>query len=220
MTPDRLTVSQPGDWFDPGAFYENGFPEPVKSALSQFPEIHANIRKLLAASGSKRALEVGPGDVPLIGELPVRVYLDAAYYFLEEIEDDGAQKVVGSIVAIPFDRDTFDVAVAADVLPHVEPALRPVAIAELARVAPRILIFNQELCNPMLPESVAKSDDILKWLYDLDLDVTRIRYDSKLQMSHNKSIDMPLDVFVAARKPKVARAVTPRIVRGQARRRF
>jgi hypothetical protein len=62
------------------------------------------------------------------------------YGSLAEVPEDGLRRVQGDVTRLPFADGEFDVVVALDLLEHLPSDLRPLALAELARVARSRLI--------------------------------------------------------------------------------
>lgn len=186
------------DWFDPRSLYADGIPAPMVCALQRFPVIAGKIRECISLTGAKRALEIGPGEVTLLGTVPVdgRVYID-----ISDAELFGLQggRVVGDAATLPFKSNTFDVAVMADVLPHVASAARPQALSEAVRVSKRLLVFNQEFGNPRVKGSYVKADEIVFVLKCLGCNVSKIHYDSLYEAEDGRKIPIPLDIICAAR---------------------
>jgi SAM-dependent methyltransferase len=65
---------------------------------------------------------------------------DFSDYGAVEVPDDGLRRIEGDVTKLPFDDGEFDVVVALDLLEHLPPYLRPVALEELARVSRRRLV--------------------------------------------------------------------------------
>lgn len=59
---------------------------------------------------------------------------DFTDYGAVEVPDDGLRRIEGDVTELPFGDGEFDVVVALDLLEHLPAGLRPVALAELARV--------------------------------------------------------------------------------------
>lgn len=134
-----LELSQ--DWFLPARLYARGYPQGMTSALRMLPDVRAELAEQVLALGSSRALEVGPGDAPLLQGHPAPVYLDVSSMFLASLE---GRRVQGDVLAAPFLDRAFDLVVTADVLTHVSPPRRVRALAELRRVARAVLLFVPE----------------------------------------------------------------------------
>src|SRR5262249_38021472 len=128
------------DWFAPATLFDEGYPEELTSALRALPTVRAAVAGEIAALGARRVLEIGPGDAPVAtGELVV--YLDVAPGFLRRLT--GA-RVVGDLFAAPFAADAFALGVARDVETRVRPPRRSEALAAIAALAPRVVLFNPE----------------------------------------------------------------------------
>lgn len=135
------------DWHDPDKFYQEGhYPTHFSSALKMYPEVRAEIQRLVTKIAPERALEIGPGDRPVTGGINGPVYLDVVSGFLRGVQ---GKRVQGSICAAPFRDQQFDLSVIADVLTHLRSPDRLKAIEEALRISSRVLFFNPELC----PES-------------------------------------------------------------------
>ncbi len=165
--------SPPGDtfelWFDPARLFAEGrYPPRVTSALRVFPQVEDALRAMVAEAAPRRALEVGPGDRPVIDRVPERVYLDVVAGFLRGKE--GA-RVLGDLRRAPFRTAAFDLAVANDVFTHIPPAERAGAVRELVRLAPRVLIFNPEPGTPEVKCSPVATEELLAPLYEAGLQV-------------------------------------------------
>ena len=65
---------------------------------------------------------------------------DFSDYGAVEVPDDGLRRIEGDVTELPFADGEFDVVVALDLLEHLPRHLRPVALAELARVTGRRLV--------------------------------------------------------------------------------
>jgi hypothetical protein len=89
--------------------------------------------------------------------VPRPVYLDVVPGFL--CGKKGG-RVVGDLRQAPFRRAAFDLVVANDVFTHIAPAERPVALREISRLAPRILIFNPEPGTPEVKSSPVSSAEL------------------------------------------------------------
>jgi hypothetical protein len=162
---------EPADrWFDPASLYAEGFTGQATTALRMFPLLRQHLRQLVAEVRPRRALEVGPGDRALISQVPHRVYLDVARTFLEALD---GQRVLGDALACPFGADTFDLVVAADVLTHVPADRRAAALAEFARLAPRVLLFVNAAGAAEVRHSGERIDDTEGALAALGMQVQR-----------------------------------------------
>jgi hypothetical protein len=126
-------------WHEPAALYAHGYPASLTSALRVFEPVRAGIEDMVRAAAPERALEVGPGDRPVIAGTAHPVYLDVSAAFLRPL---AGERVQGDLRRPPFRAGAFDLAVANDVLTHVPPADRLQAVAALADLAPRLVIFT------------------------------------------------------------------------------
>jgi SAM-dependent methyltransferase len=106
------------------------------------------VLRLVRELGGGELLDVGSGGLGLADMLDDRWRVTA----LDTVFDDygawrrgrapqtRATRIVGDVRRLPFPDDSFDVVVALDLLEHLAPADRPVALAELGRVARRRVI--------------------------------------------------------------------------------
>jgi hypothetical protein len=151
-------------WFEPRRLFAGGaYPARITTALRIFPQIEEAIRGMVAEIAPRRALEVGPGDRPVIEGVARAVYLDLVAGFLK---DRAGGRVIGDLRLAPFRTAAFDLAVANDVLTHIPPGERPLALRELARLAPQILIFNPEAGTPEVRCSPVSVGEILRPLHE------------------------------------------------------
>jgi hypothetical protein len=148
------------DWYDPARLFADGYPQGITSALRAVPQLAGEIRDEVAALHPGLALEVGPGDEPIIGDWP-GIYVDITPRFLLAHAGRAAR---GDVVALPFADRAFDVAVAADVLTHVRPDRRTTAIAELARVARSVILFNPEPGTAFVDDSGVPTEPLVATL--------------------------------------------------------
>jgi hypothetical protein len=160
----------PNDWYDPARLFAGGYPEGITSALRALPDICQAIRDEVIALAPRLTLEVGPGDVPLLGELP-GIYVDVAPRFLLA---HAGRALRADIAALPFGDRSFDVALAADVLTHVAPDRRVAAVSELARVARSVVLFNPEPGTAEVDGSSVPTEPLLVALAVCGL-TTRVR---------------------------------------------
>lgn len=128
-------------WFDPKRLFAEGYPEGITSALRALPQMRATVRDTVAALAPRSALEIGPGDTPTLDPGSRQFFADVVPGFLALLRP---RAVLASVLALPFGDDSFDVVLVADILTHVPPADRPRAIAEMMRVAPKLVLFNPE----------------------------------------------------------------------------
>jgi hypothetical protein len=157
-------------WFDPKKLFADGYPKRVSSALRVFPQIAFDIQRIIIGINPKRALEVGPGDRPVITGIRGAVYLDLVPRFLKKVE---GKRVVGDARDAPFKPGSFDLVVASDLFTHIPPKERTLALAELMTLAPKILIFNPESGTPEVKMSPVSSDELVQILEDEGLEVER-----------------------------------------------
>jgi SAM-dependent methyltransferase len=106
----------------------------------------APVVELVREAGGREVLDAGSGSAgvaPWLGGDWEVTAVDTSF------DDYGAatgrrvaahRAVVGDVRQLPFEDRSFDVAVAVDLLEHVPPADRPVALRELARVARRRVV--------------------------------------------------------------------------------
>ncbi len=169
----------PGDWFDPPRLFAKGYPSGITSALRALPQVRAADAAPLEALSPRRALEVGPGDAPLLeGRAAVSApcYLDHAPGFQRPLRRRGGRCVVGDLRRAPFVDDAFDLAVASDVFTHISPAGgRDEAVRELARVARRVIIFNPEPGTAGVPGSAVPTADLVRAIEAAGLTVCKRR---------------------------------------------
>jgi Methyltransferase domain len=151
-------------WLDPARMFSRGYPEGVTSALRELPELRAMVREEIRVLAPRSALEVGPGDAPLIGELAACCYLDVARHFLLP---HAGQAVCADAAALPFGDTAFELALAGDVLAHLSPERRLAAIGELARVARVVVLVNPEPQTAGLPDRRAPIGPLLHRLEEL-----------------------------------------------------
>jgi hypothetical protein len=148
------------DWFEPAKLFDGGYPSGLTSALRALPQLHKIIVDEIGALGARKGLEVGPGDIPLIGRVPRRMYLDVADAFLTPMK---GLAIKGSLLQAPFVDGAFDVVVASDVLTHIRPPERPQALDELARIGRMVVLFNPEPGTPDVVDSAVPTEPIVKW---------------------------------------------------------
>jgi ubiquinone/menaquinone biosynthesis C-methylase UbiE len=94
------------------------------------------LRKWSPAGGELRILNIGAGagdDLPVIGSFGKVTVIDVDEKALDMIPEGACEeKMPGDACALPFEDNTFDLAVAFDVLEHIEDDVK--AVAELNRV--------------------------------------------------------------------------------------
>jgi hypothetical protein len=158
-------------WFEPAKLFADGYPKRVSSALKVFPDLAFELQRIIVQIAPRRALEVGPGDRPVIGSVRGAFYLDVVPRFLKRI--DAGRRVVGDVREAPFKRGSFDLVVAADLLTHIVPRERVLALGQLLLLAPRILIFNPEAGTPEVRTSPVSTDEIVQHLEDEGFELER-----------------------------------------------
>ena len=98
--------------------------------------IRGMLRKWSPAGGELRILNIGAGagdDLPVIGSFGKVTVIDVDEKALDLIPEGACEeKIPGDACALPFEDNTFDLAVAFDVLEHIEDDVK--AVAELNRV--------------------------------------------------------------------------------------
>ncbi|RME76337.1 MAG: class I SAM-dependent methyltransferase, partial [Planctomycetota bacterium] len=124
--------------FDPARLYARGMRGQVRTALQMWPSLHAHLCDVVRQVAPHRALEVGAGTRPVTAGVPFRVSLDVAPALLAGL---GEHRVVGDVRRCPLRPDSFDLAVAADVLTHVPPGERAAVLRTLTHLAPRLLLL-------------------------------------------------------------------------------
>lgn len=159
------------DWFAPAKLFQGGqYPKRVSSALKIFPDLRFEIQRIVVSIAPRRALEIGPGDRPLISAVRGAVYLDIVSGFLGRLE---GRRVRGDVREAPFRDDAFDLVVASDLLTHIPPPERALAVSEILRLAPRALFFNPEAGTPEVKSSPVSTPMIVETLEDEGFDVER-----------------------------------------------
>jgi hypothetical protein len=154
-------ADQEHEWFAPARFFEHGYPAGITSALRQLDEIRSVVREEVVASGSRLTLEIGPGDAPVAQGIGRVVFLDVVSIFLAQLP--GELRVRADLFAAPFAAGTFDLVVANDVLTHVLPEARPGALAAIAALARRVLLFNPEPGTGLVPRSPSPTEPIVEF---------------------------------------------------------
>ncbi len=165
----RLAPPPTEDWFNPRRLYQEGFPAGLTSALQVFEPLRTRLKKLVASLEPGFALEVGPGDRPILDPGPGTCYLDVSNHLLRQL--NGA-RVEGDLVHAPFPDDMFDLVVAADVFSHVRPGERLAALRELTRLAPSAILFNPEPGNEPFRSAPVSSEDLTNLLRSLGCEVS------------------------------------------------
>jgi SAM-dependent methyltransferase len=149
------------DWFDPARLFDEGYPDGLTSALRAMPKLRRTIVDEVVGLSPRRALEVGPGDVPIIAGVWSPIFVDLAPRFLG---DQIGRAARADVRALPFADSAFDVVVAADVLTHIHPEERPIALGEMARVAKAIVLFNPEPGTHQVETSQVPTQPIVDWM--------------------------------------------------------
>jgi hypothetical protein len=157
-------------WFEPRRLFAEGYPKGVTSALKALPDLAWEIQRIVVGINPRRALEVGPGDRPVIGSVRGAFYLDLVPRFLARLD---GRKVIGDAREAPFKPGSFDLVVASDLFTHVPPKERALALAELTALAPRVLIFNPAEGTPEVKASPVATDEIIAALEDEGFEVER-----------------------------------------------
>ncbi len=168
----------PTRWFRPDRLFEGGYPAGISSALRSLAAVRAAVLDEVARAAPRRALEVGPGDAPLLADVAGAVYLDVVARFLAAVR---GPRVLGDVRRAPFRDATFDLVVASDVFTHIPPDERAGAVGELVRVARRVLIFNPEPGTLGVPGSPVPSDDLEAALGALGLAVRRRDFAARVE---------------------------------------
>ncbi|HVY60304.1 MAG TPA: class I SAM-dependent methyltransferase [Planctomycetota bacterium] len=164
-------------WFDPKRLFAEGYPKGVTSALKVFPDLAFEIQRIIVGINPRRALEVGPGDRPVIGSVRGAFYLDVVPRFLAALE---GKKVLGDAREVPFRPGSFDLVVASDLFTHIPPKERTLALEELLSLAPRILIFNPAEGTKEVLASPVPTADLVAMLEDEGLEVERRDFAARL----------------------------------------
>jgi hypothetical protein len=122
---------------------------------------------LVEVSDGETLLEVGSGSEGIARFASERWAVtvcdrDFTDYGAVEVPDDGLRRIEGDVTRLPFDDREFDVVLALDLLEHLSSDLRPVALAELARVTRTRLIAGCP-CG----ERALRADRVLARYYGL-----------------------------------------------------
>ncbi|MFC1705583.1 class I SAM-dependent methyltransferase [Planctomycetota bacterium] len=145
------------DWFDARALYRDGYPPGVTSALQVFPVLQRRLSELVRSLEAGFALEVGPGNMPVVEPGPGACYLELSHGMVRDL---GGARVEGNIARAPFFDGMFDLVVAVDVFSHIAPDSRLDALKEMKRLAPTILIFNPEPGSEVFRSAPVPSDGL------------------------------------------------------------
>lgn len=124
------------------------------------------IRKLTHPTYDK-AIEVGPGTMPVITKLPfeTKVFLERSQELAEQLKKTlskhkgrkgAAEIVVGDILTSSAKTPEYNVAVANEVLTHVEPRLREKALKNLASFANNLVIVERIPVEGSLKKMIEK----------------------------------------------------------------
>lgn len=141
----------PNKWFN-GQYYLFGQPFSTFARHERNREmLTARLKALVGKPSQSTALEVGPGDAPLLESLPFaeRYYLDASPRLARDLKrmaraSQGSKIIAADLRQLPFAEDAeFDVAVLNEVLTHLRPAERIPAVTALARHTRRLLIVDR-----------------------------------------------------------------------------
>lgn len=119
------------------------------------------VRALGASVGT--VLEIGANRQRLLGEfLPGQrlVYTDL------EPQENMDDFVVADACALPFAPKSHDVVVSLDVLEHIAPESRPQAVAEMARVAARMVVIGCPLDRPWVHEAEREANAVWRRYFD------------------------------------------------------
>lgn len=122
---------------------------------------------LVEEAGGEALLEVGSGSEGIArfaGQHWQITVCDRDFtdYGAVEVPDDGLRRIQGDVTRLPFEDGEFDVVLALDLLEHLPAELRPVALAELARVT-RIRLIAGCPCG----ERALRADRVLARYYGL-----------------------------------------------------
>jgi hypothetical protein len=129
------------NWFDPRNLYEGGYPRGIISGFSGFEKVRKALLSMIDEIAPKTALEIGPGDAPVLGAVPRRFYMDIALPFLKDL--DGF-RIQADLRNLPL-RGHFDLVVLSDVITHIPPRERKRCLLEILGLGERVLIFNGEI---------------------------------------------------------------------------
>lgn len=154
-----------GEHFRRGQHFETFVTHPAGHILAT-----ERLRRLLGNKQDARLLEVGPGNAPLIKNVPgEKYYLEPSLILARQLRREGGAVLVGGIEDVPVSRTPhFDVAVAAEVLTHVPEERRVDALARLAGRSKMLLVIDRakvpadqaryELKSRMLISALAHPD--------------------------------------------------------------
>lgn len=94
--------------------------------------------ELVRAQKPRTVLEVGVGE----GVVAERLKADGAQVTTIDIAADLHPDVVGSVTALPFDANSFDLVLAAEILEHIQWKDVPQALAEITRVTKNYAVIS------------------------------------------------------------------------------
>lgn len=134
----------------------------MKADLSGIPFDHfqryAGAAKVLRSLGSpvRSILEVGANRQRLLGEfLP-----DAEVLYTDIEPQQGPDFVVADATALPFPDGAFEAVVSLDVLEHMPSEVRASAVAEMARVAARVVVIACPVEDPSTHAAEREADSV------------------------------------------------------------
>ena len=129
------------DWFEPRRLFDTGYPKGLSSAVRELPSIRKTVRDEIRALEPATLLEIGPGDAPVASGLPGAVFMDVVPRFLQPLQ---GPRIVGDILAPPFQPGSFDLVVACDLLTHLRPGVRRQALESMATLGRDMIYFCPE----------------------------------------------------------------------------
>ena len=108
-------------------------------------------------------LEVGANRQRLLGR-----FLPKARVLYSDVEpqDPADDFVLASATALPFRDRAYDAVVSLDVLEHIPPGLRSLAVGEMARVAARIAVITCPLDTPTTRKAEQQAHDVWRRYFD------------------------------------------------------
>lgn len=101
---------------------------------------NVDVRRVLARFPNEKILDAGCGEHGLAAFMPSANIAGVDILPAEDV-DPRVNYTHGSILELPFEDDSFDVAVSVDVLEHLPEGVRGEAIMELVRVARRAVVI-------------------------------------------------------------------------------
>jgi hypothetical protein len=180
------------DWFEPRRFYRRGVPTAVHTALGLLPDMVLGVRGVVKQIRPRRALEIGPGDSPLLEGIPQPYYLDIAHAFCRPL---AGRAVEGDVMHLPFREGAFDLVLAADLFTHIPPGDRWAALGEMARIAPRMVLFNPEPGTPEVQGSAVWTESLISALEARGFEIERRRFNAR----RRDGGPFPMDILQATR---------------------